>query len=50
VAGPALARAGLGNTGGDFHGEPDTLVPYHRGRLLFALTAAGLDARMISFP
>ncbi|MDF3145649.1 MULTISPECIES: alpha/beta hydrolase [unclassified Streptomyces] len=34
-----------------FHGEPDALVPYHQGRLLYdKLAATGHDARMISFP
>jgi acetyl esterase/lipase len=33
------------------HGEPDALVPYHQGRLLYErLAATGHDARMISFP
>ncbi len=34
-----------------FHGEPDALVPYHQGRLMYdKLAASGHDARMNSFP
>ncbi|MFE9646785.1 alpha/beta hydrolase fold domain-containing protein [Streptomyces sp. NPDC006365] len=34
-----------------FHGEPDALVPYHQGRLLFEkLAADGHDTGMYSFP
>ncbi|WP_107307905.1 alpha/beta hydrolase [Streptomyces caniscabiei] len=34
-----------------FHGEPDALVPYHQGRLLFEeLAAKGHETGMYSFP
>ncbi len=34
-----------------FHGEPDALVPYHQGRLLYdKLVATGHDARLLLFP